>query len=123
MLQAVALQKDVLTLIRAELGRRSWSALDFARRVGWTQSKMSRAMNAKTSIELDDFEAMLRALGVSRDRLVGAIAAVLTGGEPVDVVPSTGAESASGKDRRDRLIELLLEKLDELERAPKGGRT
>lgn len=64
MLCGVSLHSDILGRVRAELARRHEEHQQFARRLGWSQSKMSRTLNEKTTLPVGDLEELLRGLGL-----------------------------------------------------------
>lgn len=64
MLCDVSLHSDLLGRILGELARRREEHQQFARRIGWSQSKMSRTLNGKTGLPVGDLEEMLRGLGI-----------------------------------------------------------
>lgn len=65
--------------VRAYMGRRRVSAVQLGRTIGKSQSYMSRRLTGETAFDIDDLEAIARALDVSIPDLLGT-----TGRKTVD---------------------------------------
>ncbi len=119
MLSAVPLKAELLGIVRAELGRRSWNDAEFARRAGWTQSRMSRALAGKTGLDVDDLETLLAVLGFDPQVMIRGLQA-LAGQATGESATSIRADSGTKPDDQSRIIRALLFQLAELEKIQDG---
>jgi len=58
------LREVVASELRAILARKRISAAELARRVGWSQSYMARRVDGRAAMDVDDLEAVAKALDV-----------------------------------------------------------
>lgn len=56
--------------VRAMMGRRQMSAVQLGRKIGKSQSYMSRRLTGETAFDLDDLEAITAALDVPLGNLI-----------------------------------------------------
>lgn len=92
-LSVIPMRQRVAEEIRVLLARRRISGSELARRVGVTQSHMSRRLTGETAFDVDDLERIADALGVEVASLLPA---------PPGALPTRGSGSANRRrDRRD----------------------
>jgi hypothetical protein len=110
MLLDVPLRRDLLEIVRAELGKRDWDAVELARRIGWQQSKISRVLSAKSKsqskLKVDDLEALLAGLEVDSQVIVRAVRAVVSGDDSAPA-RTTDSQETTPSDREARLERML----------------
>ena len=69
------LAEHVRAELRAEMGRQGLTGSDVAHRMGTYPQWINRRVNGKGRIDLDDLEAIARALNISAAQLVAGAAA------------------------------------------------
>ena len=92
-LREVSLQDEVLKIVRNEIAVRQWPDVEIARRAGWSQSRMSRALYTPRKLTVNDLETILIALGIEAGEITQAFVALVQGEAAVPAQPSRSAES------------------------------